>query len=264
MNSIDKPPAPDMTELIQRYEAPSGELTAASLPALRQALETQIRLLQALCGWNEADVTSLCSAPKSCGACAGLDPLTEAFSGIASGPGRRRFSSHVRGLEGLARVEHVCPGDQAIGGPRSPENGYVELELGFNGAGFDPVFGANIVRCRLLSDGVPVKVDADLGIAMDHRFFLDELDAQEPILRIKGSIQAAGESVPLEGNLRISALGGGDVAFAFDVPKTGSMVFSTGRSGSGVTASNGRFSCNLAQRSGQLECVDVRSGKIIR
>ena len=109
-----------------------------------------------------------------------------------------------------------------------------------------------------------VEVDADLGIAMSRRFFLDQLDTQEPIVRIQGTLHAAGESLPFEANLRVSALGGGNVAFAFDVPEDGSMIFSTGQSGSGVIARNGRFSCDVVQGGARFQCADVRSGRIVR
>jgi len=260
---VHKPPPPDMRRLIEQYEHPTAVLDDATIPFAYAALEDTFGWLQAVCGWDESVLLQPCDTTQRCHVCQGLDPASQAFDSVTSDTdqGARELSRRISGINGYFRLNRVCPGF----GPTAtndPDNGTLNLVIGFTSRGIDPVFGGTLNGCKLPVNDVPTTLDGDLSVAFERPFFLDEVHELEPIIRFDGRVQSAIDDTDFMGNLQISTIEGGDVAVVVDVPDIGSFKFFNGISGRGIEAANGRFSCTLDGPTEQpLRCQNVATGE---
>jgi hypothetical protein len=244
-----------MRALISAYTDPTAALTAQNIGDVYEALSGTFSWFQAICGWDATLVTEACSGNTPCRVCAGLDPLSDAFTTL---------SKSIRGISGYMRVRRDCPGFGETPS-HDPENGTADLVIGFTSHGIDPVFGGTFEACETRIRDVPTRLDGDLSLSFGRSFFLDQIGNLEPIIRFRGSISEQDqEPRDFDLNLRISARNGANFAVAFEVPDEGTMVFFNGSAGRGLQAANGRFSCTFDGPAEQpLACVNVETKESI-
>ncbi len=254
-----------MNQLIAAYENPSAPLNDDTIGATSAALEQTFGWLQALCGWEPETLKIPCPEGTRCHVCQGLDPASGAFTSLSDpdNDNARELSRTISGIEGFATVRRTCPGFGEVTTPAS-ENGGLKIVIGFTSAGIDPVWGGELVDCKLLIDGVETVVAGSIAFSFGRSFFLDQILAQEPIIRFTGTLESAGRVQNISTNLRVSLAEGIDVAGAFEVPNVGSMVYFSGRSGQGIDAQNGRFACDFEGPPEQpLRCRNAETGEAV-
>jgi hypothetical protein len=264
VEALDKPDPPDMDAIIALYTSPTAELSADNIDALQRELSKRFLVLRDLCSWEERAIRNLCTEEAGCYLCSGLTPLHETFQALSDdSDDSEDVRQWLRGLDGFLRVTRICRGWGAE--PTGDlENGTIELAMGFNAQGFDPIFGGQIIDCHTLFRGVRVTLEGDLDLAFERRFGFRELPRLDPIVQVRGRATLADGETVFQAHFRVSALGGADLALGFEVDDDGTMVASTGSSGLGVQAANGRFSCELSPPlRTDLQCRNVETGELV-
>lgn len=254
-----------MTALIHAYNDPSGVLDASTIAATYQSLNESFKSLELLCGWRDDLLTAPCADTQVCYVCRGLDPMSDAFTSVSNqgDDDSRQLSSTISGINGYLNLTRICPGF----GPKDtvdPDNGELNMVIGFTSSGIDPVFGGKLEDCQIRIDEDNTTLQGNIAFAFERSFFLDQLADLEPIISYRGTLQDSDGVHPIDANLRISAVQGGDFALNFDVPNVGNMVFVDGVGGRGIHAANGRFACTFDGPAGQpMRCTSLTTGQAI-
>lgn len=263
-NEVDKPPPPDVRELVASYANPTAPLNDQTIVAVQAQLQSTLEALSGFCGWSEQVVDNLCRLPASCTACLGLNPITETLVALGdAGAGSEEFDEKTSKLNGFARVTRICRGWGDTKTDDKAENGYIEFTMGFTNAGADPAFGGVITNCKTVIDDTPVTINGALDFAFRRSFAPREIlnPDLEPIVRVLGTIDKGnGQEVGFAGSLQLSPAGGvGQTAFSFDVADAGTMLLLVGPRETGLAASNGTFGCDVSD-SMELSCENVATG----
>lgn len=254
-----------MRELIRAYNNPSGTLDADTIGATYESLTQAFDSLEVLCGWHDDVLTTPCVSDQYCHVCEGLNPMSDAFSAISdqNDDDSRQLSRTISGINGYLDLRRVCPGFEADH-TTDPDNGFLNMVIGFTSRGIDPVFGGKLEDCQVRINDVETTLQGDIAFAFGKSFFPDQLASLEPIVRYTGTVTDPEGEKTIDTNLRLSAVQGGDIALAFDVPDVGSMVFVDGLSGRGLHAANGRFACTFDGPTEQpMRCTSLATGQAI-
>ncbi len=262
---VDKPTPPDMTALIEAYADPSAELSADTMPEVREALGNLVTWLLPLCGFGSDTLTQDCADSDSClFLCHGLDPLQQVLGAAADQQDEdaRRLSRIIRNISGYFDLVRTCPG-QGERPTLSPDNGDLTLQIGFTSRGIDPVFGGTVDACEVPVGGVATTLAGKVALAFDGPFFLDQLGRKEPIIRFQGDLKTPlGTLDDVDANLQLSATGGSSIAFSLELPDGRNVVFRNGTRGPSLSAQNGEFSCRFPnERIEDMFCVHNETGE---
>jgi hypothetical protein len=244
LSKVEKPEAPDMSELIAAYEMPSGTLDAEALRAVDQFVESNLGTLQSL-GIDQQLIDAL------------HEGISEADSSMqAERFGTQRQSLTVEG-DGYLEITRICNGWGSEPVPDRDQNGYLELIVGFTDAGLDPVLWGDVERCLYLVGQSQVSVEPGTRERQgDFRLYIGENATfdnavPEPVL-FDLDVTAALDGSPV--NLRID--------FRIDI-ETRAMELRIGTGSGdlialaspdgwfGVRAKNGTFTCDTTARTCQ-------------
>ncbi len=239
--TIDKPPPPDMADVLMVFEAPTGTFDDATKSAVKAAADEAAKGLVGL-GLPQKLVDDVRAAVASSqGGDAGVvatEPNTEAaplFEG-----------------EGFAKVTRVCGGWAAGAPPDVAANGSLALTVTFTDVKLDPVIWGIAERCKLLVGASRLLIDRAGGDATNLRIHLGgpvalrEIGTRPIVVALGASAQIDDRAV--RGDVAVRLLPGASAVEVL-VPAGGGQVVVTLSSAlvaTGVRAKNGTFTCDLA------------------
>src|SRR5688572_16366463 len=141
----DKPEAPDMSELIAAYAAPTANFDLDGATELQPFVEEKVRAL--------IDFDAI------------VDRLQETIAALNEEPSFAPTRAIVLEGEGTARVERICTG---FGDPEPPvdkdANGFIELTAGYSNDGLDPVVFGGATACQEQVAGARLQVSGDVNL----------------------------------------------------------------------------------------------------
>lgn len=256
--TIDKPQAPDMSETLRTFDAPSGTFDQGAVTAVKASVDEAVKGLvgSGLAQQLVADVKDALADLKSGKAKAqalAIDEATAAEREVgASGAGLRPRAASLEG-EGFGKVTRICPGWGAEPTPDAAANGLLTLTLTFTDLSVDPVVWGIADRChvklgpaRVLVDRLDPSAPADLRIHLGGNLTVENVGTLPVVVALGARAQM--DDVSVRGDYAVRVLpslttlelavrvGDGDVV----------VVLSDGKDIAGVRAKNGTFTCDAA------------------
>jgi hypothetical protein len=235
---VDKPTAPDMSELVSLYDAPDAEFDASQAPEIAAAIAALDTLL-ARTSLREQLVDVL------------LEVLDEAS----------RLSEPDEDLplrieaDGFMLVTRICSGWASAAAPDRAENGALLVNATFSERGLDPIVWGSAVACRYLSAEARVQLDQPFGAAdavsvywgaSVHRGNL----AQRALL-VDLNLAATIDGQPLSLSFDFRSLENGNIEYR--IPRDdGSLVAEVVGDRVRLRARGGAYDCDRALRCSEL------------
>ena len=143
---IDKPEPPDMSDVVVRFEQPTGTFDAAGAQRILDAYAAQATQVTEL-GLHESVVeslrTSLDEALRESKETQSFDPSLR--DGEPTATAQAALSLHANGTIGIRRI---CDGWEVMPAP-DPDNGSLSLRVNFSEQGLDPVVWGRSVSLSL-------------------------------------------------------------------------------------------------------------------
>ena len=136
---VKKPPAPDMSQVIADYQAPTAALDANVAQTLWDAAHSTVDVLNQI-GIDQTMLDAIQSA------------VDEHLNGMQStqsteGDVATTQQSLLQG-DGYLKVTRICNGWGPEPVPDKEANGFIELYAGFTETGFDPVIWGGFSNCK--------------------------------------------------------------------------------------------------------------------
>jgi hypothetical protein len=236
---IDKPPAPEMGELIAAYEAPDAAFDPAAASDIALAIDLSDQLL-ARTGLREQLVDVLAEVLRQ----------ASELSGGEDGSFDVSFEAG-----GYMRLTRICAGWTLPARPERDLNGALQLTATFSENGLDPIVWGSIEACRYRAGDAQIELDQGAASAAAVSVYWgsvpSEPDVSERTLLVDLDLEASidAERVSLDIDFRSLA----DGALEYRIPRPdGSLVARVGAA-AGVTlrAANGSFDCDA-----ELDCSE--------
>lgn len=232
---VDKPPAPDMTALVESYQRPSASFDAESVPELLALARAADEVLD-----RTSLRTELVNVLRDV-----LDAAVDASTRVDDEVG---FDFEA---DGYMRITRICTGWAATASPNRAENGALLVTGTFSESGLDPTLWGESERCRYLSGDVQVELLQELGSTDAMKVYWGEaieaatLDERALIVDMSLSALLDGEALPLDFDFRSLA----DGTIEYRIPRDGgSIIVGVGGDRVVVRAGNGTFDCR------ELDC----------
>jgi hypothetical protein len=228
---VDKPPAPDMTRLIESYQRPSATFEPGRVLELLTFARAANDLL---------DRTSLRTQL--------VDVLREVLD--AAVDASTRVDDEV-GIDfeadGYMRITRICTGWAATASPNRAENGALLVTGTFSERGLDPTLWGESERCRYLSGDVQVELVQDPGSTDAMKVYWGEaieaatLDERALIVDMTLLARLDAQELPIDVDFR--SLADGSIEYRIE-QDGGSLVARIGGDERLlVRAGNGTFDC---------------------
>jgi hypothetical protein len=233
---VDKPPAPEMTELIAAYTAPDAEFDSAAASDISLAIALIDELL-ARTDLREQLVDVLAEV---------LRQATD-LSGGEDGAAVVSFDAG-----GYIRFTRICAGWALPARPDRSVNGALQLTATFSEAGLDPIVWGSAEACRYRVGDGQIELDqvatSAAAVSVYWGSAPSEQDVSERTLLVDLDLEATidAERAPLDIDFRSLV----DGTLEYRIPRPdGSLIARVG-SGDGVTlrAANGSFECDAELR----------------
>ncbi|MBH24257.1 MAG: hypothetical protein CMH57_07370 [Myxococcales bacterium] len=237
----EKPDAPSMADVLQAYEEPSADLTPQSMAGLLVSVAEYVEVLGAAEGFGflfDDVLGALDEEGEGDGAESGLVGLREAGLEVREQP------ASLNG-NGFARVTRVCNGWEGGSSP-DPNDGAIELIIGFTESQVDPVAWGDFLGCRYRIQDNNLLINGDLRIWLGDSLSFSGLEqvGQSPLLvAIDGLVE-------LEGSVSLSALDFRLIpelgSYEIRLPvEGGHVIFFVEGEATKFRAANGVWTCNL-------------------
>jgi hypothetical protein len=235
---VKKPPAPDMTALVESYERPSASFDPERVPELLVAARA---LDETLDRTNLR--TELVNVLRDV-----LDAAVDASTQVDDEIGID-FEA-----DGYMRITRICAGWEATASPNRDENGALLVTGTFSENGLDPTLWGESERCRYRSGDVQVELLQEPGSSDAVKVYWGEaieaatLDERALIVDMSLSARLDGEELPLDFDFRSLA----DGTIEYRIPQDdGSIIAGVGGERISVRAGNGTFDCQ------ELDCSRI-------
>jgi hypothetical protein len=254
---VDKPLAPDMSELVADYQAPSGILDQATM----DALEADVR--RSLAELSELALDQIVDRLREALASNAAVQTGEATLRTNGELATRTDALTVTG-EGYLVVTRICDGWSEAPSV-DPTNGFMRFWAGFTEAGLDPVLWGGFSSCQYLVGGQKLLFgagarpeDGALRVFVGRGMAVADFGTQPVLVAVDLDTEIEGVKLPIQLDFRL------DLAsrrLEFRIPSaSGPLVASTGAGALlGVRAANGEFTCDLVSLQCQNETGDVVS-----
>lgn len=236
--NVAKPPAPDMTALVESYQRPSASFDAERVPELLAAVRLADEVLD-----RTSLRTELVSVLREV-----LDAAVDASTRVDDEVGID-FEA-----DGYMRITRICAGWAAAASPNRAANGALLVTGTFSESGLDPTLWGQSERCRYLSGDVQVELVQQAGSTDAMKVYwgeaIEAATLEERALIVDMSLSALldGEPLPLDFDFRSLA----DGTIEYRVPlDDGSIIAGVGGDRVLVRASNGTFDCQ------ELDCSRI-------
>ena len=236
--NVDKPPAPDMTSLVESYQQPSASFDAERLPELVAIVVAADELLD-----RTGLRTELVNVLREV-----LDAAVDASTQVDDELGID-FEA-----DGYMRITRICSGWGAAPAPDRDENGALLVTATFSESGLDPTLWGEAQRCRYLSGDVQVELLQDAASSDSMRVYWGEaidaesLDERALIVDMNLFARLDAEELPLDFDFR--SLADGTIEYRIPLDE-GSLIAGVGSERVFVRAGNGTFDCR------ELDCSRV-------
>lgn len=243
--SIDKPKAPAMDDIVQAFTAATGTFDAATARTVRTALDDAANgllgagvpdrlfgVIQGAIAEAEKD-----GANKNSTSSVAVEP---------SGVSPRSF-----GGEGFGRVTRICDGWAAEPQPLA-SNGKLALTITFTEEGIDPVVWGDAAACLYLVGQKRLRLDhgkseSDLRLHVGQTRKVAELATTPVILAL--DVTATLDDKPIAPTLAVRFVyQAKSVELLVPVPDGSVIVTLEGTTATGVRAKNGTFQCDAKGR----------------
>jgi hypothetical protein len=142
--TIDKPEAPPMADVLDALASPTGTFDTTTAPALRKSIDDALNGLLGA-GVTDRIVTAIDDAARE--AQSKSSPKTATIT-------PRDFSG-----DGFGRVTRICDGWGPEPTPDDAANGHLVLTFTFNQTQIDPVVWGNAERCLYALGGKRLRLD---------------------------------------------------------------------------------------------------------
>ena len=239
---VEKPAPPDMSALVQSYEAPDGELNEETVAEVYDSAYAVFDSVRAL-GIDETLLDTVLEAVEA----------KENGETTTSGALGTRRQALTEG-EGYLLATRICNGWGPEAVPDAA-HGAIRLTLGFTEAGVDPVVWGEVERCQYLVDESQVLLrgheGADVGAAKVYfggAVPFDAVAEARALFDFDVAGEIAGMEVAADFDFRVDA-----EAQTFEVrvatSSGGVIAILSGEAFTGVRAANGDFGCDEATRS---------------
>jgi hypothetical protein len=237
---IEKPPAPDMSELIAAYEAPSGILDALvisdAMASAREALAT-VESLAAESRLRELLEDALAAFDQN-----GTRGMP------ADGPPKQTLAFEG---DGYLRVTRICDGFGPKPVPDKAANGFMDLTVGFTETGVDPVVWGSFSQCAYLVADAQVRLDSDTSAEgggvrayVGSNLQLEQVGSEPVLIDLDVTASIGGKTQDVDLDFRFIP---SDQSFELRVPTdSGDLIVRiAAQAVVGIRAKNGDFSCDL-------------------
>jgi hypothetical protein len=242
--SVNKPPAPDMTGLVEAYQRPSASFDADSLPELVVAVAAIDELLE-----RTSLRTELVNVLREV-----LDAAVDASTQVDD-----ELDIDFE-ADGYMLITRVCAGWASSPSPDRAQNGALLVNATFSESGLDPTLWGESERCRYLSGDVQVELVQERDSADAMKVYWGEaieaesLDERALIVDMSLSARLDGEELPLDFDFR--SLADGTIEYRIE-RDGGSLIAGAGGDRVLVRAGNGTFDCS------ELDCSRIaESGEL--
>jgi hypothetical protein len=235
---VDKPPAPDMSALIESYDNPDAVFVAGEAPEIALAVATVDGLL---------DQTNLREQL--------VNVLEQVLDQAVDLSTNADDSGVTIEADGYMLVTRICDGWTEPAAPDRAANGALLVTATFSQSGLDPIVWGSTSGCRYLVDGTQVELEQTPASRDAVRVYWGEAVEKQDLaerallveLRLSASID--GQRLPLDFDFR--SLADGTIEYRIE-RQDGSLIAHVGDDESvTLRAANGTFAC-----SADLECTD--------
>jgi hypothetical protein len=251
----EKPEAPDMSELLQAYDEPTGRYTDETAPQIHAALCDKFGITGALCDWDDfADM--VCEqgwSATDCSPCDSLQPVFKALESVGigfeagssptdAGPdadaGEAKIPEKLFSGEGWARLTRICggTGGEAVA---DESNGTVELTIGFTDQGLDRVVWGDFHQCEMRIGDSAVDLDGQIRLDLGDTIGLDGKGDFRPTIEIVGTVKHDGKKQQVAVDLQLGFEDGPSISMLLALPDDERVVFFIDRNGPGFRLSDG-------------------------
>ena len=247
--TIDKPDAPPMADVLDAFASPTGTFDAATAAAVRQSID------DAASGLLGAGVTDRIVSAID-------DAVRQAQSSGKSTTKAGSVAPRAFSGDGFGRVTRLCDGWAAEPVPDDPANGHLVLTFTFDVTHLDPVIWGNADRCLYTIGGKRLRLDRgpspdDLRLYVGERTTVEALATTPLVLAL--DVAATIDDKPVTSKLAVRFVYKAALLEVLVPVTDGSVVVTvSGTNVQGVRAKNGTFQCDVATR----RCTGGASGDV--
>jgi hypothetical protein len=248
---VKKPPAPDMSELVAAYEAPTAELTADTAAPVFDAVTTLVERLAEL-GLEEQLIDTInTTIEQQLNQVDGETGKTSSGLGVEAGQPLGKLQQPVAKGDAYLLATRICGGFSETPMP-DPENGSITLTLGVSGDFVDPVLWGKFNACKYQLAGNNVLLTGRDGQPGSYSIYagenlkLTDFSLSTLLLQLSLWIELndVGEPFEFDFMLNVETL---EIATRIQLEE-GYVIARAGTTLVGVSATNGEFTCDAAAR----------------
>jgi len=237
--TIDKPDAPPMADVLEALASPTGTFDAATVAAVRTGVEDAAN---GLLGAGATD--RIVSAIE--------DAVREAQSSGKSTTKAGTITPRDFAGDGFGRVTRICDGWGPEPAPDDAANGHLSLTFTFDTTHLDPIVWGNAERCLYAIGGKRLRLDRgtapdDLRLYVGEHTTVDQLATTPLVLAL--DVTATLDDKPIASKLAVRFVyKTADVEVLVPVTDGSVVVTVSGSDVKRVRAKNGTFDCDLTTR----------------
>lgn len=227
--TLDLPEPPDMTELVQAYNAPTGNLTAENAGALWTdvmdiADEMRVASPVELANDVTTDLSTLGGQSEE-------PPAAGPDDGLVDSPGPEELNGNRIDLAAIAVINRVCGGwEAAEAEANANRDGLLQLTATFDSAGFIPTIWGSLRTCRFSRSDFRAELDGELRIHFgdgEERVPLRSLRRVAYLVEFDGDVLVrASDETELEFSTRLhfKYVPPSEIQLLVDVPGQGAVI----------------------------------------
>ena len=242
---VDKPPAPDMSAVVNDYREPTAALAEVTVTDVVDGLTDRFGFLKQIGACTD---DGECGSPSVLGETLGGEGTESDVQQLSPGVEQRRDAIRIGGIEvegeGFVRLKRVCDGWSGTGEVDAAKTGLLTLTAGFTDAGLDPVIWGSFARCLMLSGEVEQFLDGQLNLFIGANLQFEQLTRSAMLLQF-ANFRFGQDVADLVGfDFRVSPDGG----FELMVPLPAGLhvLFYIREGAFGFRATDGDWGCDLS------------------
>ncbi len=248
---VKKPAAPDMSELVAAYEAPTAELNADTAAPVFDAVTSLVERLAEL-GLEEQLIDTInTTIDEQLAQVDGATGTSSSALGVEDGQRLGKLQQPVSKGDAYLLATRICGGFSEEPLP-DPDNGSITLTLGVSGDFMDSVLWGKFNACKYQLAGNTILLTGQDGQPGSYSIYVGEdlkltdfaLSSILLQLSVWTEVNDVGELFEFDFMLNIETL---EIATRIQLEE-GYVIARAGTSLVGVSATNGEFGCDAAAR----------------